>query len=115
MSEASPRPWKVIENNWQYTTIYDANGREVCNLDLERFDELDEDNQDEHEGVQKVDAGLIVDAVNSVDALHKEVARLRGALERIAKYGDNGLCPYGCDTPHIAQATLTQGKGGANG
>ncbi len=43
-----------------------------------------------------------------------EVARLRGALERIAKYGDNGICPYGCDTPHIAQAALTPqgGKGG---
>lgn len=45
------------------------------------------------------------------DALREDVARLREALERIAKYGDNGICPYGCDTPHIAKAALTQGKG----
>lgn len=47
--------------------------------------------------------------------LRDERDRLREALERIAKYGDNGICPYGCDTPHIAKAALTQGRGGANG
>jgi len=53
-------------------------------------------------------------------ALRAENARLRGALERIVKYGDkgihgnDGICPYGCDTPHIAKAALTPqgGKGG---
>ena len=52
--------------------------------------------------------------VSELQALRDEVSRLRGALERIAKYGDNGICPYGCDTPHIAQVALTPqgGKGG---
>jgi len=45
-------------------------------------------------------------------ALRAENARLRGALERIAKYGDNGICPYGCDTPHIVQVALTPQGGG---
>ena len=62
MSETSPRPWKAVENSWQYTTIYDANGNEVCRLDLERFEGLNEDNQDEYEKIQRADAELIVKA-----------------------------------------------------
>ena len=62
MSETSPRPWKAVENSWQYTTIYDANGNEVCRLDLERFDGLNEDTQEEYEKIQRADAELIVNA-----------------------------------------------------
>jgi len=30
-------------------------------------------------------------------------------LKRIALYGgDDGICPYGCDTPDIARATLEE-------
>ena len=36
-----------------------------------------------------------------------ELERVRAALERIARYGKDGICPFGCDTPHIAQAALT--------
>ena len=39
-----------------------------------------------------------------------ENQRLREALEKIAKYDDNGtpdgICPYGCDCPSIAQEAL---------
>ena len=28
------------------------------------------------------------------------------ALKNIASYGDDGICPYGCDTPHIATEAL---------
>lgn len=44
-------------------------------------------------------------------------ARLRRALAAIVKYGDkgihgnDGICPFGCDCPHIAQAALDGGKG----
>ena len=62
MSETSPRPWKAVANSWQYTTICDANGNEVCRLDLERFDDLNEDNQSEYEAIQQADAALIVKA-----------------------------------------------------
>ena len=41
-------------------------------------------------------------------ALREENRRLRGALETIAGYGRNGICPYGCDTPDIAQMALDQ-------
>ena len=40
------------------------------------------------------------------DALRAENARLREALATIARYGKDGICPYGCDTPYIAQAAL---------
>ena len=41
-----------------------------------------------------------------LSALEAEVGRLRTALQAIAAYGDDGVCPYGCDTPHIARAAL---------
>ncbi len=31
---------------------------------------------------------------------------LRFALERISLYGDGGICPCGCDIPHIATKAL---------
>ena len=36
----------------------------------------------------------------------REHPDLRGALEQIAKYGKDGICPYGCDCPNIAKAAL---------
>ena len=42
-----------------------------------------------------------------VATLQAELERVRAALVRIARYGKDGICPYGCDTPHIAQAALT--------
>jgi hypothetical protein len=39
------------------------------------------------------------------------------ALAEIAKYDNSttlGICPYGCDTPHIAQTALTQYKQAIN-
>jgi len=35
-----------------------------------------------------------------------ELAAARETLERIAAYGTDGICPYGCDTPNIAQDYL---------
>lgn len=36
-----------------------------------------------------------------------EIERLRNVLAAIADYGDdNGICPYGCDTPNIASEAL---------
>lgn len=62
MSEGSPRPWKAVENSWQYTTIYDANGNEVCRLNLERFAGLSEDTQEHYEAIQRADVELILQA-----------------------------------------------------
>ena len=51
-------------------------------------------------------------------ALRAQIARLQqregelvGALKTIASYDEHskhgeGICPYGCDTPHIARAAL---------
>lgn len=53
---------------------------------------------------------------SSVHEAYKGVARIidqgpafdamREALETIAGYGADGICPYGCDTPNIARAAL---------
>ena len=32
------------------------------------------------------------------------------ALKAIARYGENGICPFGCDTPYIAQLALASIK-----
>ena len=44
-------------------------------------------------------------------ALRTENARLKEALATIARYGKDGICPYGCDTPYIAQAALQPKRG----
>ena len=33
-------------------------------------------------------------------------AILIDALKQIASYGNDGICPYGCDTPYIATKAL---------
>ena len=32
--KTSPLPWRIINNSWQFTTIVDANGNNVCEFDL---------------------------------------------------------------------------------
>lgn len=45
--------------------------------------------------------------------LTTRLVQVVGALKIIAGYaGENGCCPYGCDTPHIAKTALGQYKGG---
>ena len=47
--------------------------------------------------------------INHIEKQAIEITRLRDALKRIALYGgDDGICPYGCDTPDIARATLEE-------
>ena len=76
MSEwkCSPGPWKAIENSWQYTTIYDAHDREICRLDLERFEDLNEETQDKYEAIQRADAAAIVWACDHDAALRRAKA-----------------------------------------
>ena len=62
--KTSPLPWRSIDNSWQFTTIVDANGNKVCEFDLERFEDLNEDNQEEYENIQRNDAEMIIAAVN---------------------------------------------------
>ena len=53
-------------------------------------------------------------AIRLCRKLETENARLKVALEEIAKYDKTpftadpkeGICPYGCDTPSIAQSAL---------
>ena len=81
MSEwkCSPGPWKAIENSWQYTTIYDAHDREICRLDLERFEDLNEETQDKYEAIQRADAAAIVLACDHDAALRR--AKVEGLKE----------------------------------
>ena len=82
--KCSPGPWKVIENSWQYTTIYDAHDREICRLDLERFEDLNEETQGKYEAIQRADAAAIVRACDHDAALRRAKAEgLRLAIETL--------------------------------
>jgi hypothetical protein len=72
--KCSPGPWKAIENSWQYTTIYDAHDREICRLDLERFEDLNEETQDKYEAIQRADAAAIVRACDHLATLRRAKA-----------------------------------------
>ena len=72
--KCSPGPWKAIENSWQYTTIYDAHDHEICRLDLERFEDLNEETQDKYEAIQRADAAAIVLACDHDAALRRAKA-----------------------------------------
>ena len=39
---------------------------------------------------------------------------LLAALKRIEAYGNDGVCPYGCDTPDIARQAIAKAKGASN-
>jgi uncharacterized protein YutE (UPF0331/DUF86 family) len=64
---------------------------------------------------QKEYSRLIDIDCEKIAALTAESAKYREALESIAKYGIDGICPYGCDTPNIAQAALQTEGGKRNG
>jgi hypothetical protein len=51
--------------------------------------------------------------IEDYEKLQQETLKYKAALEEIAKYDKDkhskfgeGICPYGCDTPHIAQEAL---------
>jgi len=50
-----------------------------------------------------------------IESLTAENEQLRKTLLNIASYGEeplgnDGICPYGCDTPHIAKTALDKLK-----
>ena len=91
--KCSPGPWKVIENSWQYTTIYDAHDREICRLDLERFEDLNEETQDKYEAIQRADAAAIVLACDHLAALRRAKAEGLREAGKIARAGAELLRP----------------------
>lgn len=64
----TPGPWTHKGNSWQYTTVYDANNRAVCLLDLEDWG-VTEDNQADLERQQEEVARLIAAAPELLIAL----------------------------------------------
>jgi hypothetical protein len=60
--------WSSVNNSWQYTTIYDANGVPICRLDLEDWD-VNEENQAAREAEQAEVAALIVAAPGLLQVL----------------------------------------------
>jgi hypothetical protein len=94
----TPKPWKAVANSWQHTTIYDANGKTVCTLDLEDWD-VTEENQDELENQQAEVAAILSAAPEVLDALKvlKEYVS-ESLLPMIAKYGaKSGEAPWAAD------------------
>ena len=64
---------------------------------------------DEHDHYPK---GYVTAQIQLRERVQAELERVRAALERIARYGNDGICPFGCDTPYIAQQALGQHRQG---
>ena len=58
------------------------------------------------------DTGYVRELFDEIEKLKAENARLRVALATIAQYGEDGICPYGCDTPNIARDALSNQQEG---
>lgn len=65
----------------------------------------------ELEGEQELLVRLDEDELADRESIQAERDRLRVALESIAEYGKDGICPYGCDTPDIAAKALRESRG----
>jgi hypothetical protein len=65
-------PFRLTNNSWQYTTIYDAKDDVICRLDLEDW-HCTEENQGGLEEDQATLAALIVESVNKYGALRGAV------------------------------------------
>jgi len=81
----TPLPWHSVKNSWQYTTIYDANSNHVCRFDLEDWP-VTEENQDELEKRQAELVALIVEAVNSHEALKARIQEQDAMLAEAADW-----------------------------
>jgi hypothetical protein len=77
----APLPWTMVQNSWQYTTIYDATGEVICRLDLEDWG-VNEENQYDLEQRQEMVAQLILHAVNHSGGLDGLPADVSAATER---------------------------------
>ena len=76
--------------------------------DIYGGDDLDMDNMTNANGYFGIS---LPELRNKIKERDKEIARLTEALKTIAKYGigldrNDGICPYGCDCPHIAQEAI---------
>ena len=59
----TPLPLSCTHNSWERSTIYDANGYEICAIEISW--EADEDTQDHFEALKEANAAFIVRACNS--------------------------------------------------
>ena len=60
-------PWKMVENSWEYTTIY-SNDSEICTLNI---NDATEDNEIELSQVMEANAHLIAAAPDLYEALEE--------------------------------------------
>jgi len=67
--------WNIVQNSWQYTSIYGADEHRICLLDLKDWG-VTEDNQDELEKQQSDIAKLIAAAPALLEWLIKAAEEL---------------------------------------
>lgn len=80
-----PEPWTTVDNSWETTTIYDANGRvvAVCPIDPN----VTKENQDECEAEKNANAERIVACVEACRE-QKSPQDLRRAAQRLLQKMD---------------------------
>ena len=93
-------PWAYMPNDF---TLIDAPSYPRCDIDpadaVVVSKQLGEDIGDDQR-----------DSEATIATLTAERDALVEALKKIAAYGFDGVCPYGCDTPDIARTALAQLK-----
>ena len=100
-------PWSVTHNSWDRSTVYDADGCELCEVPISW--EADEETQDHFEAIKETNARLISCAPELVEALEDMLAGWRYIRQT---HGD--LYGVGWDRcEDTARAVLTKARGGA--
>lgn len=65
----SPVPWTAVDNNWDFSTVYDDNGAVVASVRINHL--VTEDSQDRYEPIKEANARLIAAAPRMFAALHE--------------------------------------------
>lgn len=109
-SKATEGPWKVCEHSWQDSSIWSkVKDKTVCHLSVED----NEETVDAESVIRDANAKFLAHARTMTPLACKALLTAIEGLEQIITYGNqapahsHGICPYGCDTPSIAETALS--------
>lgn len=68
-------PWRIVEHNWEETSVYDADGDVVCSITISI--EVTEETQDHYEQIAYEKARAIAALPEIAEAIEKTIADIR--------------------------------------
>lgn len=109
-NKATEGPWKVCEHSWQNSSIWSkVEDKTVCYLSVED----NEETVDAESVIRDANATFLAHARTMTPLACEALLTAIEGLEKIMSYSNqaptqiDGICPYGCDTPSIAENALT--------